>query len=155
MDIHEHIKEVTQWLDENVQVFATPGQVTLARFEIDPDKYQGRFEVQLDGVAIHERFRFSLGNHGHPDVHLPMFHSPLGAPASYTAVELCDATRAAIVHLLARTLPSMKPLGYNRATGECVYLTTHATKDRVIDPAAYAAAMQAIAAEGFSVSSAL
>ena len=79
-----------------------------------------------------------------------MFCSPLGAPASYPAVELTDETRSEIQVALESVLPRMKALGVDRDTGEAVYLTTHTDSDRITSAEIHKAAMKALSQEGFS-----
>ena len=148
----DHIKQVQQWLDKNVKVFATPDSVTLSAFRVESGRYSGSFDVCLDGVRVPERFRFGLGSNGKPEVYFPMFHSPLGAPASYAAVELTGETGKAIKDVLTSTLPKMKPLGLNPETGELVLHTTHSESDRILDMAHYTGTMERISHKDFSVS---
>lgn len=53
-----------------------------------------------------------------------MFHSPLGAPASYTAVEITSATQQAILKCLYETFPRLKHVGIDKKTGERVDVNT-------------------------------
>ena len=150
MNTEEHIKAVWKWLDENVQVFETPQSVTVSNFQIKTSRFSGSFDVHLDDVKLSERFSFGLGAHGKPDLFFPMFHSPLGAPASYVAIELTPQTTSAIKELLADVLPKMKALGLNRETGELIFHTTHTDFDRVIDKVGYEPHIGRVTASDFS-----
>ena len=152
LDTREHVKKVQEWLEENVESFPTPGTVTLSAFQIDADRYSGSFFVSLDGNKIPDRFRFGLGSNGKPELFFPMFHSPLGAPASYAAVELTYKTETAIKNLLTEILPKMKPLGLNRGTGEMVLATTHSDSDRIVNKEEYDLIMARISKSDFSAS---
>lgn len=152
MSADDHINKVWQWLDENALVFKTPESITLSGFDVSSGKYSGSFDVTLDNQRIPRRFSFGLGGNGKPEIYFPMFHSPLGAPASYAAVELTRETTEAVKKILASILPAMKPLGLNRETGEQLFLTTCSESARIVDKGTYTAAMTRISAEDFSVS---
>lgn len=111
MNIDDHVKEVFKWLDENVQKFETPSKITLHGFQADPERFKGEFRVTLDDVLIGEAFQFHLSANGKPTFCPPMFYSPLGAPASYAAVQLTDETVSAIQKVMESALPMMRPLG--------------------------------------------
>ena len=60
----------------------------------------------------------------------PIFVSPLGAPASYSAVDMTDNTSKAILEGLKLTFPKLKPCGKNRDTG--IEITYHSPiSDRI------------------------
>lgn len=153
MNSKKHIQAVQSWLDENVVVYATPKAIEISGFQLGPNTYRGSFQVALDGVNIPEQFSFGLGSNGKPELYIPMFHSPLGAPASYARVELGDETVLAIKNLLASVLPEMKSLGFNRNTGEMIFRTTHSDSDRIVNQAAYEECMGHISRHEFSASS--
>lgn len=140
-DIDDHVEAVMRWLEDHVLVFDTPHQLTVFDIHVDPLKYQGSFRLQLDDVVldvtrVEDPFTFSLSQNGKPLWHSPMFYSPLGAPASYSAVTLSDDTEHAIQQLLERLLPTMRPLGLNRETG--ILLTYGvALEDRILDADEY------------------
>lgn len=140
-DIDDHVQAVWRWLDEHVLVFDTPRQITLFDLQADPANYRGTFRLQLDDTALDatrldDPFTFSLGQNGKPCWGPPMFWSPLGAPASYSAVTLTEPTQQAIQQLLERLLPHMRPLGLNRESG--ILLTYGASlEDRMLDALHY------------------
>jgi hypothetical protein len=87
---------------------------------------------------------------GEPTLGRPMFHSPLGAPCSYTAVELTPETKSALDGVIERTFPRLQPVGENKETGQVIdRLTPY--KDRVIDSAEHERTMKALSEPGFSV----
>lgn len=155
MTRRERINEVQQWLAENVKVYSSPRVVLLDEFEIDEINYSGTFRVSLDETVLNEKFSFSLGGNGKPELHFPMFHSPLGVPASFLAIKLTDGTTKTIKSLLNSVLPKMKSLGLNLDTGEVVYLTTHSARDRRINNEEFILQMAKITDCEFRVSSAL
>lgn len=154
-NIDDHVEAVMRWLDDHVLVFDTPQQLTVFDIHADPLKYEGNFRLQLDDVVLDATklevpFTFSLGHNGKPSWCSPMFHSPLGAPASYGAVTLSAETENTIQQLLERILPTMRPLGLNRETG--VLLTYGATiKERMLDADEYDRAFAELAGTSHSV----
>ena len=132
----KHMLAVEQWLEDNVKIYHTPATVTLRAFDIDWSCLSGTFSLLLDQVEVPDRFRFSLDIAGRSTFHMPMFHSPLGAPASYCAIELSTQTIAAIQLGLDRTLPKMKPYGRNPVTGQIIDSSTPFAH-RFVDEKAY------------------
>lgn len=149
-NVSDHVKEVFAWLDENVAVYETPSSLTLSGFQVNSARYEGSFLVQLDAAAITRRFSFHLSGNGKPAICPPMFTSPLGAPASYAAVELTDETYAGIHKLLESLLPAMRPLGLNRDIDQLIF---HGTplQDRVFDQAAYSQAFLKLEGMSFTL----
>lgn len=113
MDEHfeSRFEQVRKWLDENVQVYATPHSVKLSGFDVDWNEFKGSFRVQLDEIVLIEKFTFSPDSSGKPAFYIPMFHSPLGAPCSYAAIELTEFTRLAIEICLKKTIPRIGSSG--------------------------------------------
>jgi len=119
-----HVERVWEWLEKNVQVFPTPEVVTLSDFSVDWNNYCGDFLVSIDSVESSERFIFRLELNGKVALELPMFHSPLGAPASYAAVKITNATHQAILKGLHETFPCLKAVGIDTETGERIERNT-------------------------------
>lgn len=117
-EIQQHIDQVNQWLDENVQSYPTPKQVTLHSFQVNWDQLSGSFKLCLDENELSDVLTFRVDQSGKTDFYLPKFHSPLGAPASYPAIELTQSTSKAILSGLHKTVPRVMGLGINRQTGE-------------------------------------
>ena len=115
--ILRHIEEVRAWLDENVQVFTEPQSVTLSDFVVDWNEFSGDFRVSLDSSELPDKLHFGLNASGKTDFYLPMFHSPLGAPASYAAIELTPKTLEAIRQGLHSTIPHVMGVGTTSETG--------------------------------------
>ena len=115
-NVDQHVKEVESWLKDNVKMFDEPKTVTLSRFDIDWQQFRGSFSLALDETAIKEKISFSLNAEGTVSFSLPMFHSPLGAPASYSAYEFSKKTRLAISNALNLTLPKLLGVGRHPVT---------------------------------------
>ena len=93
-------------------------------FDIDWEKFSGDFQVSFDNLLLKERINFGLEASGKTKFYYPMFHSPLGAPASYGAIEMSHKTEEAIIKGLHETLPRLMGAGRNRETGhEITYHT--------------------------------
>jgi hypothetical protein len=74
---------------------------------------------------------------------LPLFQSPLGAPASYGAIKLSDDTRSAVDSAVRSLLPRLLPLGINPKTKEWVTRATPLAA-RITDAPAFMAALERI-----------
>lgn len=75
---------------------------------------------------------FSTDQSGRVVFDMPMFHSPMGVPASYQAIEFTGRTRIAINRALELLIPRLLPLGKDQRTGmEVTYFTP--LEDRVVD----------------------
>lgn len=94
-----------EWLNEHVQVFTTPQKIKLCNFDVDWEKLSGSFNLSLDGVLAKERIRFSPEESGKPSLNFPMYHSPLGVPASYSVIEITWETEYCILKQLKMLLP--------------------------------------------------
>lgn len=129
------------WLDDHVLVCETPHALTIFDISVDPDRYEGHFRLKLDDqvldqTMLEEPFSFGLGQNGKPNWYTPMFHSPLGAPASFAAVELSEVTEHGVQRLLERILPRMKPLGLDPATGTMLHYGA-SIEERMLDRKLY------------------
>ena len=87
MDRSEHVKKVHEWVETNKQRFPTPKSMVIDEIEFEWKHFSGSFLLKLDDTKIEERFSFSLGIEGKYGYCVPIFGSPLGAPASFAAVE--------------------------------------------------------------------
>lgn len=152
--MQSHVAQVRKWLSNNVLVYKKVSAVTLYGFEI-PDSmtrgvYSGNFKVKFDQQECPLKFTFSIGDDalGKPLYYTPVFHSPLGAPASYGAVKIPKEAEDAITKALNIIFPSVKPLGLDPETGqEITMLTRHI--DRVRDHAVMNAAIERARAPDF------
>ncbi len=145
--IKQHLEEIRVWLDENVIVYDNVKSVTMHKFEIDWDKLNGLFCISVNGEECDMPFRFScLTVTGKPEIYRPMFHSPLGAPASYTAIDISECVIERMVSTITKFMPTIKPLGLDKESGKIITFQTpqserlpataeiQATKDMVSQP---------------------
>jgi O-acetyl-ADP-ribose deacetylase (regulator of RNase III) len=84
----EHVRQVNKWVDENEKVYAEDSEIEIVDLCFDTEEMEGECVLSFNG----EECPYSFPIHGElPQeitVYLPMFHSPLGAPASYDAVRI-------------------------------------------------------------------
>ena len=146
----EHMAEVSRWLEENVISYPTPKTVTLSEFSVNWTEMSGSFVLTLDDNRIEGRFRLSLAQNGWVQYRLPMFTSPLGAPATYGAVELTDDTAKSVTMALRSIFPRLKPMGIDASTGAFIGQRTPLA-DRVVDLGIFNAAISRVDAMGFSL----
>ena len=96
-ELNDRLTMVENWLEENVRVVTHANELTLCDFTCSRKNYSGEFDIQVDGELLDGRWHFWLdGADGWPTVSPPMFTSPLGAPASYAAIELSGELNAAM-----------------------------------------------------------
>ncbi len=109
-----------EWLKSNVVCYSEPREISLSEFEVDWVELKGKFLLTLDSVKIEPKIRFSLDSNGLMKYWVPMYHSPVGVPASYPSLELTGATQDAINQALERIFGRFRAFGLNRDTGGCV-----------------------------------
>ena len=142
------MKEVARWLDANVVSYPTPKTITLSEFAVNWEDLSGSFVLAPDGHRIEERFRFSIAQNGWVQYHPPMFISPLGAPASYGAVDLTDDTAKSITMALRSIFPRLKPMGLDATTGLIIGRRTPLV-ERINDQEVFDLACEQISRGGF------
>jgi hypothetical protein len=141
--------EVFAWLDKNVPRYPTPQSVHLRNFEIDWKSLKGSFEIILDDTPLSERFSMSLEITGWMRFWMPMIHSPLGAPASYGAIDLTSETCDAIEKGLKQLLPRLYGVGLHPLTG--AWVDADPVVSRIPDQAAFGSARMKIESPDFSI----
>ena len=146
----EHIERVFQWLEENVKKYPTPKKVTLTSFEVEWSKLRGSFRLLLNDQEVPKKFTFGITQSGTPEFYPPIFHSPLGAPASYRAVELTESTSDAIRRALRRTIPRVMAFGIDRGTGKEIFSQTP-MQDRILDKEEFERTRARVSEPGYSI----
>jgi hypothetical protein len=147
----EHVARVMEWYKENVKVYPTPEKVTLSEFEVDWVELSGSFRIDFDDVQVNDRFDFSLEASGWTTFHIPMFHSPLGAPASYLAILISSETENAIMEGLRATIPRIEPFGLNRKTGKETTQNT-SISDRIINLSQFESVKNIVCSADYTIS---
>lgn len=141
--LEDHIQAVNEWLKENVRVYPTPSDITLRQFQLNPKTLDGRAFVLLGNDGAGEALSLWMSETGWLTYSLPLFQSPLGAPASYGAIKLSDDTRSAVDSAVRSLLPRLLPLGINPKTKEWVTRATPLAA-RITDAPAFMAALERI-----------
>lgn len=127
-----HVERVKAWLEDNVQTFPEPAFVKLDDFTVDWEEFSGEFRVAFDSVVLSKKLRFGLDASGKTAFYVPMFHSPLGAPASYAAIDITEKTHKAILSGLHASIPRITGAGLDSETGESI--SYHTPPKERIDP---------------------
>lgn len=123
---------VKVWLEDNVFCPPTPKEIIVHSINFDWDTLDGTFRLALDNCEIAEPFEVHIDIAGRVQWTPPMFCSPLGAPATYAAVELDSATSAAVTRALERCFPRLRGYGIYPDLGLEIY-SDNPLKDRIID----------------------
>jgi hypothetical protein len=118
--VDNHLEKVREWLALNVLVPPMPKKVTLSEITFDWDSGRGSFVLNLDEHPVKDPFRIYVEMNGQMAFTPPLYISPLGAPASYAAIKLDEATEQAIKRALSRVFP--KFLAYGRHKGRDAYI---------------------------------
>lgn len=147
--IDEHLKLVSRWLDENVLTYQEPKAISLVEFDFNWERMSGKFCLLLDHQRVADSFQLTLSQNGLMQFHPPMFFSPLGAPASFSAVNLTSSTEIALSNALREIFPKLKPLGLDKQSGICIWSSTP-IQDRIIDKAGFEEARIQISSSGYS-----
>lgn len=148
--VEDHIKAVAAWLDENVETPSTPRVLTIHDIQINRlDEPRGSFTARLDGTEF-PGCTFMTQQNGHFGFCPPMYCSPLGAPASYAAVEFTADTIQAMLNALHSVVPPVKSLGIDREDGGLITMHTP-FEDRIRDVEAHSMGMATLQREGLSI----
>jgi hypothetical protein len=112
------VEEIERWLEENTRSYPPAQWVLLSDFEWrDPAIYAGAFSATVSDDAAIERFEFFADGAGEIKIVPPLFTSPLGVPATYSAVDIPESTYKAIERGIRHVVPCLKPFGIDRETG--------------------------------------
>lgn len=138
--LESHVQAVNEWLKANIRVYPTPSHITLGQVQLNPKTLDGSAVLLLDNDEAGEALSLRMSETGWLTYSVPLFHSPLGAPASYAAIELSAATQRAVDTAVRSLLPQLLPLGINPKKKEWI---TRATplKARITDGPAFMAAL--------------
>lgn len=114
----DHIQAVMEWLQKNVRFYPTPSSITLRQIRLDRKELKGEALLVIGDALPGEELSLRLSETGWLTFSPPLFHSPLGAPATYGAIELAKSTEEAVDAAVRSLLPRLLPLGLNRKTGD-------------------------------------
>ncbi len=116
-----HIQAVQAWLEKNVRVYPTPSRISLRQIQLDFNTLRGEALLFVGDALPGEALTLRMGDDGWLTFTPPLFHSPLGAPATYGAIELTDKTKqavAAAVQGLTSALDQFLSADIDRFIGE-------------------------------------
>lgn len=130
--IEDRVSQVGEWLKKNVIAPETPNEISIADIEFDWERMSGSFALALDGEGLEERFFMEYEITGRMKYSPPMFHSPLGAPASFAAIRLDEKTDAAVKHALESIFPRVRAYGWHKDIDVIIDAMTP-FKARIID----------------------
>ena len=143
-DAHrDHIQAVMEWLEKNVRVYPTPSCISLRQIRLDSSTLCGGALLFVGDALLGEELTLQMGDAGWLTFTPPLFHSPLGAPATYGAIELTGNTQQAVIAAVQGLLPRLLPFGINPKTQEWVTASTP-LRERISDAAELNAALERI-----------
>lgn len=139
----EHIQAVREWLQKNVRAYSTPSTITLRQIRLDRKELRGEALLLIGDALPGEELTLWMSESGRLTFSPPLFHSPLGAPATYGAIELTKNTEQAVAAAVQGLLPRLLPLGINPKTKEWVTTSTP-LPERITDASEFNAALERI-----------
>ena len=107
-----HLEAVMRWLDENQIHLDQPNSVTVKDFVVETEDHAS-FTLVLDDKPYPERFECDTGLVEFDPLRLPIYCSPLGAPASYPVYDLTTATYWAVNNALRQANKLLNKAGVN------------------------------------------
>jgi len=107
-----HLEAVMRWLDENQIHLDQPNSVTVKDFVVETEDHAS-FTLVLDDKPYPERFECDTSLVEFDPLRLPIYCSPLGAPASYPVYDLTTATYCAVNNALRQANKSLNKAGVN------------------------------------------
>ena len=110
VEVGSHLEAVMRWLDENQIHLEQPNSVTVRDFVLEKEDCAS-FTLVLDDQPYPERFECDTDLVEFDPLRLPIYCSPLGAPASYPVYELTTATFCAINNALRQANRALKKAG--------------------------------------------
>jgi hypothetical protein len=146
----DRLELVKVWLEENVLVPPTPQEITISEIEFDWEHLEGSFRLALDNLAIRDPFDLYIDVAGRIQFRPPMFYSPLGAPASYSAVRLDTVTSGAIDKALESVFPRLLGHGMHKDLGVEIHGYSP-LRDRIINRAQFTEKVKRLHTEGFRI----
>lgn len=141
--LRDHVDEVHRWVNANRRVYSDISTINLRAVQIDASDFSGTAELMLDDRMPPEQLSIFLGGDGWLSYSLPMFHSPLGAPASYGAVVLSEAASRAVDSAVRGLLPRVLPFGLHPITKKWITQLTPLSQ-RVVSKVEFDAAFARI-----------
>lgn len=130
-------------MEKNVRVYPTPSRIRIRQIRLDSSTLCAEALLFVGDALLGEELTLQMGDAGWLTFTPPLFHSPLGAPAAYGAIELIGNTQQAVTAAVLGLLPRLLPFGINPKTQEWVTASTP-LKERISDAAELNAALERI-----------
>jgi hypothetical protein len=147
--IQDHLAEVREWLDKNVIVFESASTLEMKNFTFEIDKYSGTFDAVINGTG----FPFSFtGDNANGRIRLsgPIAHSPLGAPCSYSLLEMPKRVYLEIQEKLEEYILPLLPLGLDKKTGKTITML-NPLLDRIENKKMVLKSIEILQGDGFKI----
>ena len=116
----DHLQAVAKWLNDNCHDATNAQEFVIQDVRINagalPRALRGSFHLRIDSFVFPAPFEFHSLMDQAVDVYVPLFVSPLGAPASYAQVDLPEGAVAAIAGALQQVLPPVCEVTADDAT---------------------------------------
>lgn len=144
----DHLEAVKEWLQKNVRFYSTPSTITLRQIRLDRKELKGEALLLIGDALPGEELALWISETGWLTFSPPLFHSPLGAPATYGAIELTKNTEQAVTAAVQGLLPRLLPLGVNPKAKEWVTTSTP-LQERITDVSVFNAAFERITQPDF------
>ena len=146
----DHVQAVMEWLQRNVRVYPTPTSITLRQIRLDRKELRGEAVLLVGDAQPGEELSLWMSETGWLTFSPPLFHSPLGAPATYGAIELTRTTEDAVTAAVRSLLPRLMPLGIHPKTKELITISTP-LHERIVDVPVFDVAFERISQPDFEV----
>jgi len=126
------IQKLDDWLEDNVFEVMHPSKLVLYGFKFDWSTFTGSFFMEVEGKPLDYLFELYVELNGLMHFREPIFHSPLGVPASYSAINIDSETKLAISDVVSNFFPKFRAYGFHKDLNKMID-SSSSTGERVID----------------------
>jgi hypothetical protein len=120
------------WLQDNVLEVRQPSKLVLCGFKFNWSSFTGSFSMEVEGKLLDYLFELYVGLNGFMHFREPVFHSPLGVPASYSAINIDSETKLAISDVVSNFFPKFRAYGFHKDLNKMID-SSSSMEERVID----------------------
>ena len=122
--------DVWEWVKEN-QIHCDPAHsVSIKNIDFDWHDLHGSCTVEFDGVPCQHKLSFSYDVTGRIGYGFPLFHSPLGAAATYDAYDISSEASKALSQAVDSVFPKIRALGLHKDLGVVLHYLNSTGRDR-------------------------
>jgi hypothetical protein len=118
--VRDHIQAVRAWLKANVRVYSRPTHITIRQIQLDRKQLSGTAMLFVGDELPAVELTLNMDETGWLKFTPPLFHSPLGAPATYGAITLTYSTERAVTDAVKGLLSRLLSLGLHPKTKEWI-----------------------------------